>query len=112
MPGFIGDLRFALANRYQWDSSRQLAQAIRCGTKINIKNGETESYEQLEHAQESLAQSNYKHASRILQAVLHSWMIRRKRLNILDLCCGNDLMAFSIAEKRKDVYIWVLFKYS
>jgi hypothetical protein len=105
MPGYIGDLRHVLASDYGWRAFRQLPDAIRLG-------GAVEDISPLVFNKlyaENYA-AGYHHAGYELVAILSSWALRKKTLNVLDLYAGNGLLGFSLAQKLNNVHVWTMEK--
>jgi precorrin-6B methylase 2 len=96
MPGYIGELRFTLANELLWKATRHLPEAVRRGQPVKEVPARA--------LMESIAQHNLgasRHAALgVLQALSLS-DARKKHLQILDLCCGNGVVGFTLAKTER-----------
>eukprot|EP01114_Cavostelium_apophysatum_P015564 TRINITY_DN4263_c0_g1_i2.p1 TRINITY_DN4263_c0_g1~~TRINITY_DN4263_c0_g1_i2.p1 ORF type:complete len:1105 (+),score=316.09 TRINITY_DN4263_c0_g1_i2:279-3593(+) len=97
MPGYVGDLRFALASPFHWKALGNLAEAVKVGYAI-----ETDAA--MPPVEATLSTKN--HTSSVLIAAIDSWVKRRKSLQVLDLRCGNGTLGFAVARKYANVRLW------
>lgn len=97
MPGFIGELRFSLANEMFWRAVRTLPDAIKAGRPVIDLAPDALSELVARH---SMCAS--KHAALgLLQALSLSDAARKKTLAVLDLGCGNGVVGFTLAKSGK-----------
>eukprot|EP01118_Nematostelium_gracile_P019926 TRINITY_DN9458_c0_g1_i2.p1 TRINITY_DN9458_c0_g1~~TRINITY_DN9458_c0_g1_i2.p1 ORF type:complete len:336 (+),score=76.09 TRINITY_DN9458_c0_g1_i2:846-1853(+) len=98
LPGYVGDLRFTLANEHQWNAMRRLSQVIKGESPIEIPKDVTNDT------------AFRQHVAMVLTTVLSTWEKRRKRLTVLDLFGGNGLLGSCIAMKNTNAKVYSMDK--
>ncbi len=106
-PDYFGHMAKIVSSDWEWDTLKNLSDAVRSGGTVLDVHAETPGYPYWEDFA-TYATFATNPTAELMADVLVKWAKDRPTLDILDVACGHGLYGFSVAARDERTRLWDL----